>query len=281
MAVTPAEVEKLSILYHNGLSNGVQDLELLDSQGILRHEPHCTGGLAAIYSPNTGIVSYREVTESYGEKFAASGGKIELNFEVEKISKLPGDAFASFFVWHSSSFSSFLFDSFISLTLPFVPPFYSFVVDSAIKITSKTGESVVVNNLVTCGGLHSDRLAAMAGGKTSPPIVAFRGEFLRLQPQHRHLVKGLIYPVSWFFLSFPPPSWAQLCSSPSKVPDSRFPFLGVHFTKKIDGNIDVGPNAVLAFAREGYKYTDINLKDLKEFLLYRFQAIVFSPFWFL
>ena len=84
--------------------------------------------------------------------------------------------------------------------------------------------------LVTCGGLHSDRLARLEGGDPGAAIVPFRGEYYRLVPERTSLVRGLIYPV----------------------PDPQFPFLGVHLTRMVDGTVHAGPNAVLALAREGY-----------------------------
>lgn len=96
--------------------------------------------------------------------------------------------------------------------------------------------------LVNCAGLYSDRIAAMTGQKLDVQIVPFRGEYYRLRPEAESLCRTLIYPV----------------------PNPNFPFLGVHFTSTIDGGVECGPNAVLAFAREGYKMTDINPRDLLE-----------------
>ncbi|MBK5501379.1 L-2-hydroxyglutarate oxidase [Peribacillus sp. TH14] len=104
--------------------------------------------------------------------------------------------------------------------------------------------------VINCAGLHSDRIAAAAGYKTDMKIVPFRGEYFKLIPEKRHLVKHLIYPV----------------------PNPKFPFLGVHFTRMISGEVDAGPNAVLSFKREGYRKTDFNAKDLSEVLSY-------SGFW--
>jgi L-2-hydroxyglutarate oxidase len=100
--------------------------------------------------------------------------------------------------------------------------------------------------LINCAGLHSDRVASLAGARTNMKIIPFRGEYYELVPDKRHLVKGLIYPV----------------------PNPNFPFLGVHFTRMIDGTVHAGPNAVLALKREGYKKTDIDLRDLSEVLSY-------------
>jgi L-2-hydroxyglutarate oxidase len=96
--------------------------------------------------------------------------------------------------------------------------------------------------LINCAGLHSDRIARLGGAKPDAQIVPFRGEYFELKPQRRHLVKHLIYPV----------------------PNPEFPFLGAHFTRMIDGNIHCGPNAVLAFGREGYRKTQVNPRDLSE-----------------
>jgi (S)-2-hydroxyglutarate dehydrogenase len=102
------------------------------------------------------------------------------------------------------------------------------------------------DNVVTCAGLHSDRVARSSGRPVSAKIVPFRGEYYELVPGARHLCRNLIYPV----------------------PDPNFPFLGVHFTRRIDGQIECGPNAVLAFAREGYRKRDVNFHDLAETLTY-------------
>ena len=94
--------------------------------------------------------------------------------------------------------------------------------------------------LVTCAGLQADRVAEMCGKRPESRIVPFRGEYFELKPQAAHLCRNLIYPV----------------------PDPRFPFLGVHFTRMIQGGVECGPNAVLALAREGYRKTDFNPCDV-------------------
>ena len=101
--------------------------------------------------------------------------------------------------------------------------------------------------LVNCAGLHSDRVSQLAGERRQARIVPFRGEYYKIRQDRQHLVRNLIYPV----------------------PDPSFPFLGVHFTRLIHGGIEAGPNAVLAFAREGYRKTDVNLRDLFDALTYR------------
>jgi len=101
--------------------------------------------------------------------------------------------------------------------------------------------------LINCAGLHCDRVSRKAGSRDAAKIVPFRGEYYKLKPERQHLVRNLIYPV----------------------PDPKFPFLGVHFTRLIHGGVEAGPNAVLAFAREGYRKSDFSLRDTIETLTYR------------
>jgi (S)-2-hydroxyglutarate dehydrogenase len=101
--------------------------------------------------------------------------------------------------------------------------------------------------LVNCAGLHSDRVARLAGAEPDVQIIPFRGEYYMIRPERRHLVRTLIYPV----------------------PDPEFPFLGVHLTNTIHGELEAGPNAVFAFAREGYGWNRVNLGDLGDTLSYR------------
>lgn len=114
-----------------------------------------------------------------------------------------------------------------------------------VVVESSQGEFTAVQ-LIACAGLYSDRLAELSGVQSDIKIVPFRGEYFQLQPAAENYCRGLIYPV----------------------PDARFPFLGVHFTKMIEGGVDCGPNAVLAFAREGYTKMDINGRELLEVLSY-------------
>ena len=100
--------------------------------------------------------------------------------------------------------------------------------------------TVRVDRLVVCAGLHADRVAGLAADGPAPRIVPFRGEYMTVLPAKAHLVRGLIYPV----------------------PDPRYPFLGVHYTRRVTGELEVGPNAVLATAREGYTRSDVSLRDL-------------------
>jgi (S)-2-hydroxyglutarate dehydrogenase len=123
-----------------------------------------------------------------------------------------------------------------------------------IKIHSQSSEQILVTNqgeiqakyLINCGGLYSDRIAKLGRIDPKMKIIPFRGEYYELKPDKRYLVKHLIYPV----------------------PNPDFPFLGVHFTRLIDGNIHAGPNAVLSLKREGYKKTDFDLGEFAEIATY-------------
>lgn len=115
-----------------------------------------------------------------------------------------------------------------------------------LRILTTRGE-FACRQLVTCAGLHADRLARLAGDEPGLRILPFRGEYYRVRPERAGLVRGLIYPT----------------------PDPRFPFLGVHLHRNLDGEVEAGPNAVLALAREGYRRRDLNLRDCREMAGYR------------
>jgi L-2-hydroxyglutarate oxidase len=117
----------------------------------------------------------------------------------------------------------------------------------ATEITVETSREVFkCSYLINCAGLHSDHVSRLSKLRPAIMIVPFRGEYYDLVPQRQHLVRGLIYPV----------------------PDPQFPFLGVHFTRRVHGGVDAGPNAVLALKREGYRRTDFSARDLGETLAY-------------
>jgi len=115
----------------------------------------------------------------------------------------------------------------------------------SVVVESRAG-AVEASRVINCAGLYSDRVAAMSGERPEVQIVPFRGEYYELVPDARSLCRNLVYPV----------------------PDPSFPFLGVHFTRMIGGGVECGPNAVLSFAREGYKKTDVDLRDLVDTFSY-------------
>ncbi|MBW3577376.1 MAG: L-2-hydroxyglutarate oxidase [Actinobacteria bacterium] len=164
-------------------------------------------GVAALHSPATAITDFRQIALALAREVEDRGGGVLLQHEV--IELRTGR-------------------------------------DGAGELLTGQG-TITARAVVTCAGLHSDRLAASTGGSRDLRIVPFRGSYLRLRPSARNLVSGNIYPV----------------------PDPRFPFLGVHFTPCIDGEVLVGPNAVLALHREGYERADrFRWRDARETLGY-------------
>jgi L-2-hydroxyglutarate oxidase len=161
---------------------------MIDRTRLNEIEPYAAG-IRALYSPNTGIIDFTEVTRAYGTRFEKAGGEIRLDTRVQGIARR----------------------------------------SQGVIVETNQGD-IEASNLINCAGLYSDTIARMMGAATDLRIVPFRGEYYMLRPEAYHLVHGLIYPV----------------------PDPQFPFLGVHFTNTIHGGVEAGPNAVLAFAREGY-----------------------------
>lgn len=138
--------------------------------------------------------------------------------------------------------------------------------DTRVRFCERVSEGLILKtdqsnvrckNLINCTGLQSDRVAKMCGVEPGLKIIPFRGEYYELVPERQHLVKNLIYPV----------------------PDLSFPFLGVHFTRMIQGGVEAGPNAVLAFKREGYKKSSVSLKDSLETFSYGGFIRLIRPYW--
>jgi L-2-hydroxyglutarate oxidase len=125
-----------------------------------------------------------------------------------------------------------------------------FRVNGSEGILETSKDTLAARWVINCAGLHSDRVARLAGAEPVARIVPFRGEYYELKPDRRSLVRNLIYPV----------------------PDPNFPFLGVHFTRMIDGSVHAGPNAVLSLKREGYRRTSFNLRDFID-------TITYAGFW--
>jgi L-2-hydroxyglutarate oxidase LhgO len=157
-------------------------------------------GAAALHSPRTAIVDFGGVARAMAADVLAGGHEVRLGFEVTGLRRHTGGG----------------------------------------VVVCSDDEAFVVDRLVVCAGLQTDRVSRLAGDEEGPAIVPFRGEYYRLVPEREHLVRGLIYPV----------------------PDARYPFLGVHFTRRVGGGVDVGPNAVPALSREGYRWRDVRMADL-------------------
>jgi L-2-hydroxyglutarate oxidase len=201
------EIGLLDNLADRGAKNGLNGLKFLTPAELKRREPNVSAKKALLV-PEEGIVDYKQVMEVMAEYILNSGGKIYTNNKVLGLTA-------------SSENSSLL----------------------------KTEKSVQAFDLViNCSGLFSDRTYSNLTSKKSPiKIVPFRGEYMHIADQYKHMVNHLIYPV----------------------PDPKYPFLGVHFTRMINGGREVGPNAVLALKREGYKNTDMSLLDTFDSLAYK------------
>jgi 2-hydroxyglutarate dehydrogenase len=181
VATEESELPGLDELERRGRANGVEGLRRLDAEGIRRLEPHAAG-IAALHSPDTGIVDFRAVASAFAEDLVSAGGLLALGCEVRELS--PGSR--------------------------------------ALRVRHAGGVTEA-GHVVCCGGAWSDRLAVAAGADPDPRIVPFRGSYLKLVPERRDLVRSLIYPV----------------------PDPSLPFLGVHLTRHIDGDVLIGPTALL------------------------------------
>lgn len=161
-------------------------------------------GLAALHSPTSAIIDYAEVCRSLVAEIRDRGGTIMTSTPIRSVEAGDTDG----------------------------------------VVVAGSGRRLSGTRILVCAGLMADRLARDSARPAAPRIVPFRGEYWKLRPEKRHLVRGLIYPV----------------------PDPSLPFLGIHLTKHVDGEILIGPNAVPALAREGYGWGDVNLRQLGEML---------------
>jgi (S)-2-hydroxyglutarate dehydrogenase len=206
VALDDADLARLRAIHERAVANRVPGVRLVGGEELRELEPHVRG-IAALHSPHTAIVDFRAVTGRLADDAARLGASFRTGCRVTRIHDGAGQV--------------------------------TFAGDG-------DGERWRFDDLVICGGLHTDRLAALAGDGDDPRVVPFRGEYHELRPERRQLVRSLVYPV----------------------PDPRFPFLGVHLTRRVDGAVLVGPNAVLALAREGYRWSDLRLGDLRDTLVW-------------
>ncbi|WP_291727955.1 L-2-hydroxyglutarate oxidase [Bernardetia sp.] len=219
VATKKEEIPALQNIYERGIKNGLSGLKKIGKEEIAEHEPHVKG-VEGIFVPQTGIIDYKAVCQKLAQKIQELGGYIHLSEKVMNI-KLNDETQGN------STFAK--------------------------VITSKSEYQTTL--VVNCAGLYSDKVTKMTMPDAPIKIIPFRGEYYKLVPEKRYLVKNLIYPV----------------------PDPNFPFLGVHFTRMINGEVEAGPNAVLAYKREGYKKTDISVSELLETLTFSgFQKVAFK-----
>ena len=204
VATDERELGPLQTLLDRAAANGVPGVTKIPPEQLRELEPHAAG-LAALHSPNTGIVDYKQVSHAMRADAEDVGVTFQMSSAVRAI-RSDGDG---------------------------------------VHVQTTQGD-VSASYLVNCAGLNSDVVARMMGQAVDVRIIPFRGEYYMIKPERHDLVRGLIYPV----------------------PDPRFPFLGVHFTRTVHGEVEAGPNAVLAFAREGYTMGSINAGDLGGTLAY-------------
>lgn len=209
VALRDSDLPQLKLLYENAVSNNVPGVAYLNSPEKIRSiEPECAG-VAAIHSPNTGIVDWALVANHFGDDVRGMGGSIFLN---SKVTGLQCDGMVSVFT------------------------------EDALGTAEP---KIVAQRVISCAGAQSDRVAGLTGGEKHPQIIPVRGEYLQVTNERiANRIHGSIYPL----------------------PDSGSgsPFLGVHFTRTMYGEVIVGPNAVLAFARDGYNATDVRMADVAQ-----------------
>ncbi|ETA03161.1 L-2-hydroxyglutarate oxidase [Frankia sp. B2] len=229
VAVDNSELERLAEIEKRATANGVPRTRMLDADELRSVEPHARG-VAALHSPTTAIVDYPGVARALRTEIVAAGGAVRTGAEVIGVEDRPAGVHLRLTVAGTARARP----------------------NGNHEMASRNGGRVAVVSesvgpfdlLISCAGLQSDLVATLTGEDASPQIVPFRGDYWLLRPERRGLVHGLIYPV----------------------PDPRYPFLGIHLTKRIDGEILVGPNAVLATAREGYTVGTVQGADLRRTL---------------
>ncbi len=198
VATSADELGPLAELERRALANGVEGVRRIGPDELAELEPHAAG-VAALHSPNTGVVDFRAVAAALADELREAGGSLLLGWPVERM------------------------------------------VAGGRSLRLESGErSLTAGYVVACAGAWADRLAVTAGADPDPRIVPFRGAYLRLRPERRELVRTLIYPV----------------------PDPSLPFLGVHLTRHADGEVMVGPTALLAGARDAYDLRRVRARDL-------------------
>lgn len=217
VATEESELAHMNKVYNNGLANGVEDMEIIDSKRIKEIEPFCEG-ISGIRVGCTGIIDYGEVAKKYAQLINAktNGSKV--------------------------------------LTNQFVVDFVRGANETTV--ITKT-DKFIGKYIITTSGLQADRIAKKEGQKSDAAIIGFRGDYYDLTEKGLSKVKNLIYPV----------------------PNPKFPFLGVHFTRMIHGGTECGPNAVFVFDREGYSKTAFSLKDTAEAFGYKGTWKFFGKHW--
>ncbi len=216
IATRQSELARLDELHRRARANGVADVRRLQGAGeIAAVEPHARG-LAALHSPNTGVVDFGDVARALARELREGGATVLTECEVTAMRSRA----RSLALEHSRG-------------------------------------SLQAGHAIACAGAWSDRLATAAGARADPRIVPFRGAYLRLAPRHRELVRSLIYPV----------------------PDPALPFLGVHLTRQLGGELLIGPTALIALTRDAYRPSRGRARDALDTLAWPGTWRMLSRWW--
>jgi 2-hydroxyglutarate dehydrogenase len=218
--VRDADLPRLDELERRARENGVPGLRRLGPAELRELEPAATG-LAALHSPQTGIVDFAAVAAAYARDIEAHGGEIRTGVAVHAVHDTPEGVELA-----------------LNAGLQDLTPLQT---GSDLAIQQRGGgDRIAARRAVACAGAWSDLLAASSGTRLDVRIVPFRGAYLKLRPDRAHLVRGQIYPV----------------------PDPSLPFLGVHLSRTIGGEVLLGPTALLAGARDAYRLAQVRRSDL-------------------
>jgi len=215
VATDKSELAHMNKVYNNGIANGVEDIEIIDSKRIKEIEPFCEG-ISGLWVGCTGIIDYGDVARKYAELVNTKGNKVLTSQKVIGFEK-------------SADYTTVITET----------------------------NTFIGKYIITTSGLQADRMTKKEGAKTDAAIVGFRGDYYDLTAKGLSKVKNLIYPV----------------------PNPKFPFLGVHYTRMIKGGTECGPNAVFVFDREGYSKTAFSLKDTAEAFGFRGTWKFFAKHW--
>lgn len=223
-------------LYENAIANEVPDVKLLESPADVRKIEPLAAGVAAVYSPHTAIVDWREVSNRLCDDVRSFGGTVMLNARVDGLVHQGGLSDTS--------------NSGVEREL-------------TLGITRSNGERTKLgaDRVVTCAGVYADRVAQSMGGSRYPEIVPIRGEYMYLEAPKSLIPQTNIYPLPPSLLASPHVKTNGKSGSQSRKAISA-PFLGVHFTPTLNGDVIVGPNAVPAFGRTSYRWLDISIRDM-------------------
>jgi (S)-2-hydroxyglutarate dehydrogenase len=255
VATDASELPRLDELERRGRANRVPGMVRLDADGIRALEPHAVG-IAGLHSPATGIVGFPAVARAYAEDVSAAGGVVVVGCEVQAVSA----GARTIRLQHSQGVTEAA--NGVREAANGVREAGNGVREAGNGVR-EAGNGVreagvtEAGHAIFCAGAWADRLAVAAGADPDPRIVPFRGAYLRLAPERRELVRSLIYPV----------------------PDPSLPFLGVHLTKHIDGEVLIGPTALLAGARDAYTLSRVSPRDVADTLAWPGSWRMFARWW--